>query len=908
VIGPLLETKLHAPRQRAGSILRPRLCERLQQAAQSRLTVVSGPAGFGKTTLLTQWLAELPGPPAADIPSVAWVSLDVRDNDPATFWTYVITSLRNAGAIPMGSSTVGPPTQPYAAALTPLLNELQASPRDIFLILDDYHVIDSGEIHEAIGHLLDNLPAQAHLVLASRSDPPLALPRLRARGELVEVRSADLRFTAVETADYLTGPMGLALSPADVARLAERTEGWAAALQLAGLSLQNRDDPSAVVKQFAGSDRFIVDYLTDEVLTRQTDDVRDFLLATSILERLNGSLCDAVIMGSGSSPGVLELERANLFVVPLDDHRQWYRYHHLFAEVLRAHLRELRPNRVADLHLRAAAWFETNGDAADAVRHALAAHDLDRAAALMEFAIPMVARERREAEFGRWVLALPAEMLKMRPVLAVAFVGSLAQASQFDTVDERLTAIETSLRPHGGPWPARPPAGLVVVDEVGFRAVPATIELYRAALALSRGELASAALHAREAVAMAPPEGGLVRAAAGALGGLASWTAGDLSGAHAAYTESIKGLTSVGYLADVLGCSITVGDIERTNGQLSQSVRTYRHALGLAMNTPEGAPLRGAADMHLGIAGVLLERGDLAGAAAALADSDRLGAANGLPQHPYRSRVVAARLREALGDLDHALELLDEADQLYNGDYSPNVAPVPAVRARLHLRRGELSKAGQWLNDSRLPTADLSYLREYEHITFVRLLLARSQAKKDPATMEEATGLLHRLLKAAEEGKRFGTVIELHVLLALAQQAQEQSPAALESLERAMVLAEPEGYVRVFTDEGPAIASLLKAFLKQRPAADSYARRLLGETAGPVIPSQSGLVEPLSSREMDVLRLLATNLTGPEIARQLHISLNTLRTHSRTVFRKLQVNSRRAAVRRATDLNLLRAG
>jgi LuxR family maltose regulon positive regulatory protein len=906
VIGPLLETKLHAPRHRVGSIGRPRLLERLQLAAQSRLTLVSAPAGFGKTTLLTQWLADLSNPGAGVVPSVAWVSLDGRDNDPVTFWTYVITALQGAAGDTVGSVTLGLLTQPFAIALTPLLNDLQALPRDAFLVFDDYHVIESSEIHDAVAHLLDNLPAQIHVVLASRSDPPLALPRLRARGELVEVRVADLRFTSGEAAAYLAGPMGLTLTSRDIATLTERTEGWAAALQLAGLSLQNRDDPSTVVTQFAGNDRFIVDYLTDEVLARQDDDVRDFLLTTSILERLNGSLCDAVTGGSGGRARLVELERANLFLVPLDDHRQWYRYHHLFAEVLRAHLRELRPDLMADLHLRAASWFESNGDAADAVRHALAAPNLARAAELMELAIPMVARERREAEFGRWVSALPAEMVQIRPVLAVAFIGSLAQASQFDSVDERLTAIETSLRPPGGPWPTQPPAGLVVADEVGFRAVPATIELYRAALSLSRGELAFTAAHAREALSLAPAEGGLVRAAAGALGGLASWTVGDLPAAHAAYAESIKGLTSVGYLADVVGCSITVGDIERTNGRLSQSLHTYRQALSLATNTPDGVPLRGAADMHVGIAGVLLERGDLKGAAESLASSDRLGATNGLPQHPYRSRVVAARLREAGGDLDGALELLDEAERVYNGDYSPDVAPVPAVRARLHLRRGELAQAGQWANDRRLSITDLSYLCEYEHITFARLLLARWHAQQDPAALQEATDLLQRLLAAAEEGGRSGTVIELLVLLALAQQVQAQNPAALASLTRAMELAESEGFVRLFVDEGPAMMTLLKNLIRQAPASP-YARRLVSAAGLPVVPLQSRLVEPLSSREIDVLRLLATDLDGPEIARQLHISLNTLRTHSRTIFRKLQVNNRRAAVRCAAELDLLPA-
>ncbi|MCW2547950.1 MAG: ATP-dependent transcriptional regulator, MalT-like, LuxR family [Mycobacterium sp.] len=907
-MGPLLETKLHAPRSRQGAVSRPRLSERLGRSARSRLTVVSAPAGFGKTTLLTQWLADVA---EGGTTAAAWVSLDTRDNDPATFWTYVITSLQTAAGDSLGTAALEllQPQQPPEAALSTLLNDLEALPREVVLVLDDYHVIVAQDIHDAIGYLLDNLPPQVHLVLATRVDPPLALSRLRARGELVEVRSADLRFTLDEAASYLSGPMGLTLTSADIAILANRTEGWAAALQLAGLSLQDRDDPGAVVAKFAGDDRFIVDYLTDEVLARLSDDVRDFLLSTSILDRLTGPLCDAVTGRSGGASQLLALERANLFLVPLDDRRQWFRYHHLFADVLRAHLAEQPAARISELHLRAADWFQANGEIGEAVRHALAAKDFSRAADLMELAIPVVARERREAELGGWVLALPDELLQLRPVLAVAFVGSLAQASKFDTVGERLTAIDASLRPHGGAWPERPPPGLIVVDETGYRAVPATIELYRAALALSCGDLGDTVVHAREALSLSPPEGGLVRAAAGALGGLASWTVGDLAGAHAAYTESVRGLASVGYVADVLGCTITVGDIERTHGRLGQALRTYRDALDLATPEAGGTPLRGAADMHVGMAGVLLERNDLTAAAEQLAASERLGEHNGLPQHPYRSRVVAARLRQAEGDLDAALELLEEADRVYNGDYSPNVQPVPALRARLRLRRGELSQAQQWAREQQLTAGDeLSYLREYEHVTLARLLLAQHQALGDAAALDAATSLLHRLLSAGEAGSRGGTVIEILVLLALAQQAQADLPAALATLRRALTLGEPEGYARIFAEEGPPMAALLKAVTKQEPAIAAYARRLLAattRTADPVSGRQTGLIEPLSSRELDVLRLLVTDLDGPDIARQLHVSLNTMRTHSRSIFRKLQVNNRRAAVRQALELDLL---
>ena len=902
VVSPLLASKVRVPGRRREAVPRPRLAERVGRAA--RLTLVSAPAGFGKTTLLTQWLAEAPD----GGPAVAWVSLDERDNDPGTFWTYVITALHGAtdgagaGALGLLRSSQ-PPTE---AVLVSLVNDLHGLPGEVVLVLDDYHLIESRDIQDGMAFLVEHLPAQVHLLLATRVDPPLPLARLRARGELVEVRSTDLRFTPAEAAEYLAGPMGLALSPEDVATLAERTEGWAAALQLAGLSLQDRDDPSAVVAKFAGDDRFVVDYLAEEVLARQPTDVRDFLLETSVLERFTGPLCDAVTGQAGGAARLVALERSNLFLVPLDDHRQWYRYHHLFADVLRAQLLGQQPGRVTELHRRASAWFQDHGDPAAAIRHALAGDDYDRAADLIELTMPVMRRERREAELARWVREVPDEVVRVRPVLGVAFVGALAQVSDFATVDKRLSDIERSLRPDGGPWPERPPPGQVVVDQDGYRSLPASVEMYRAALALAHGELDATVAHARAALSLAPPGDDLIRAAAGALGGLAAWATGDLAGAHAAYTESIAGLASVGFVADVLGCSITLGDIRSTQGRLGDALHTYQRALDLAAAQSD-VPLRGTADMHVGIAAVLVERDDLAAAAEHLAVSQRLGEHNGLPQNPYRERLVLARLREAEGDLDAALELLDEADRVYNSDFSPDVRPVPAVRTRLRVRRHELAHANAWASQRQLSARDEpTYLREYEHVTLARLLLARS-AEGSPRDLDEAIGLLDRLLVAAEEGQRDGTVIEVLLLQALARQAGGDAVAALGALGRAVVRAEPEGYLRLFADEGPPMAALLRLLAKDGRAPRGYVLRLLAATAARPdrAPSAQPLVEPLSQRELDVLRLLASDLDGPDIARELSVSLNTLRTHTKRVYTKLGVTSRRAAVQRGQALQLL---
>ena len=533
-----------------------------------------------------------------------------------------------------------------------------------------------------------------------------------------------------------------------------------------------------------------------------------------------------------------------MFLVPLDDRREWYRYHHLFADVLQAYLLDELPDQVAELHRRASAWFEAHDDAAQAISHALAGGDTGRAADLMELAMPVMRRDRREAELARWVHALPDEVVRTRPVLGVAFVGALAQASKFDTIGERLDRIEASLRSAGGAWPEQPPRELIVVDQVNYQSLPAHIAMYRAALALASSDIDATIAHARQALSLAPPGDALARASAGALAGLALWTTGDLVGAHAAYTQTVAGLTSAGFLADVLGCTIMLGDIRRTQGQLTAALRTYQRALDLAAQAPGSEPLRGTADMHVGLAGVLLERNDLAATQEHLHISRGLGEHNGLPQNAYRWRVVMARLRAAEGDLDDALALLDEAERVYFGDYSPDVQPVAAVRARVQIRRGELAHAQAWARERQLsPDDDPSYLREFEHLTLARLLIAQHRVEPDGHTLAEALALLDRLLTAAEQGGRGASVIEVLILQATAHDVGGQAPAALAALHRAVTLAQPEGYVRLFTDEAAPMAAMLKTLRKQ-PGAPDHVKRLLAATTdrrGPrVHPPASG--------------------------------------------------------------------
>ncbi len=928
----LVDTKFFKPLVRRSLVARARLSEALARGADAKLTLISAPAGFGKTTALVGWLAQ-----ADPQRPVAWLSLDESDRQPASFITYVVTALHRAapdvgaGVLPLLQAA----QPPMETVLTTVLNELGSLPHGLDLVLDDYHLADGPEVAAGTAFLLEHLPQQVHVVLSSRVDPDLPLARMRARGELVEVRAADLRFTRDEVSAYFHDTAGLSLTGRDVAVLEKRTEGWIAALQLAALSMRGRQDVAAFIDGFAGDDRYIVDYLVEEVLARQPDDVRGFLIQTCVLDRLTGALCDAVTAPHRGGKAMLErLDRANLFVVPLDDNRRWYRYHHLFADVLKMHLFDTQPDQVAELHRRASHWYDEAGEVSPAVRHALAGGDVDRAAELVERAIPALQRSRQEAVIRGWLDELPDQVVRVRPVLASGFVGALMAMGEFDDAARRLPDVERqTTADDAGVLPRSPE--ILVADEAELARLPGVVQLHRAGLALVAGDAPGTDRHARLAIARAAPGDHVTRAGAAALSGLAAWGAGDLQAAYRGYRACVEGLTEAGHIADVLGCSITVGDLLVTQGMLGDALAAYEHALALAARQPD-VP-RGTADMYVGIGQIALERGDLPTADAYLQRSRDLGEDLGLPQNPYRSRVAMAGLRHAQGDLTGALHLLGEAQQVYAGDFSPDVRPIAALRARMLAAAGHVDEALGWVTEHRLSVDDdLSYVREYEHITLARVLLARYRAQRSEPAVSDASRLLDRLLVAAEQGKRTGSVIEILVLRALAQHACGDVLTAVSTLERAAGLAEPEGHVRVFVGEGPPIVALLRLLAAKRPTA-SYVRRLLAAAgasrhtvAGPPAstahvsaprtpsPPESpapaaavdhtapgGVVDPLSERERQVLRLLATDLDGPDVARRLAVSVNTLRTHTRNIYAKLGVNSRRAAIRRAGELHLI---
>jgi LuxR family maltose regulon positive regulatory protein len=805
----ILATKLYIPLPRSKIVHRSRLTKRIDKGLHGNLTLISAPAGFGKTTLVSEWITGCERP-------AAWLSLDEGDNDPIRFLTYLIAAIKKIasnigeGALGLLQSPQPPPTE---SILTTFLNEISTIKDNFILILDDYHVINTKRVHDTLSFLLDHMPPQMHLAITTREDPDLPLPRLRVRSQLTELRASDLRFTHSEAAEFLNQVMDLTLSTEDIAELENRTEGWIAGLQLAALSMQGRDDISGFIKAFAGHDRYIVDYLVEEVLQSQPKRVRSFLLQTSNLRRLSGPLCDAVT-GQKDGKGMLEsLERGNLFVIPLDDKRQWYRYHHLFADVLHAHLMKEYPDREHTLHRRASEWYEHNGSPADAIHHALAAEDFERAAGLAELAWPAMDLSFQSATWLGWVKALPEKLIGTRPVLSVCYAWALLNLGELEDGEARLRDAERLLDNMAdmSEQESRPSLDIVIVDEVQYRSLPAVIAGARAYIALSLGDIPGAVKYARQSLDLLPEEDHVQHASGEAFLGLAYLTNGDLDEAHQTFTDFSENMRLAGNITFAISPAFVLADIKVVQGCLHDAISIYERSLEVAREQGEPAA-RGTGDLYLGLSGLHWELADEEAARKNLMISEELGEQASLPDWPCRFHIAKARIKESQRDLKEALDLLEKAERLYYRNPVPEVRPIAALKTRVRVKQGRLTEVLSWVRERGLSVDDdLSYLREYEHITLARVLIAEYKIDRANRSIHEAMGLLERLLKTAEEGGRMGSVIEILVLQALAHEAQGNIPLALEPLERALALAEPEGYVRTFLDEGMPMAQLLSA-------------------------------------------------------------------------------------------------
>jgi len=927
---PILTTKLYIPpiRPTSSVVPRPRLIERLNDGPHSRrkLTLISAPAGFGKSTLTSDWIHQSKAP-------AAWLSLDEGDNDFVRFLTYFIAALQTIearqevagnigkGALGMLQSPQPPPTE---IVLTSLINDIAALSDRIILVLDDYHLIETQPIHNALTFLLEHLPPQMHLVIATRDDPHLPLARLRARGQLAELRATDLRFTSSEAAEFLNQVMGLDLSVEDIAALENRTEGWIAGLQLAALSMQGHEDTTNFIESFTGSHHFVLDYLVEEVLEQQSESVQTFLLQTAVLNRLTSSLCDAVcsvgtassskgtaLTGQDNGQQTLEyLEHANLFIVSLDEERRWYRYHHLFADLLRRRLRQIQPDWIPTLHHRASEWYEQNGFADEAIEHALRAEDFERAAYLIERVAEAVWVRGEHTKLRRWLDGLPLELVFSKPQICIFRAWDLFASGQHSAAERSLQAAEQSLVPTAD---RAPEATLIEQDQLSGAdrmKLLGRVATIRSFLASHRGDAPGIIQHARQALEYLPKQDLTWRSTAAIALGDAHGIKGEVVTAYRAHLEALEASKAAGNIYMILVASLKVTVTLRQQGRLQRAIEICRQQLQLAHES--GMSQTAVVGCLLAIWGeVLAELNDLDGAIHQARKGVELTERGRDVSILSWSYLCLMRVLFSKGDMDGAEEIIHKMENIAGEhDVPPWITNLMAAwQARIWLAQDKLEAASQWAGERGLdadgePT--LLLLHEMEYIVLARVLLAQGR-------LNEATRLLQRLIEAAEAGGRISRVIEILALQVLAFQAGDDTAQAMTALEKALTLAEPGGFIRIFVDEDPPMARLLYEALTRGIAPD-YARRLLAafptaepEQTGPskTQAPQSELVEPLSERELEVLQLIAEGLTNPEIASRLFLALNTVKAHTRNIYGKLGVNSRTQAVTQAQRFGLL---
>jgi LuxR family maltose regulon positive regulatory protein len=875
------------------------------------VVIISAPAGFGKSTLLTSWLAE----EATQSRSVAWLSLSAADNDPSLFWRYFLAALsRLHPAVTATASALlsSPQPPPIATILTIMINDLHSIAGDVVVVLDDYQLIDSPDVHQAMTFLIENRPPRLHLIMLTRADPPLPLSRLRASGELLELRAADLRFGPDETGTYLNQVMGLQLTAGNISELVSRTEGWVAGLQMAALAIRDQADVPAFIAGFTGSNRYVIDYLAEQVLGRQPPAVRAFLLDTSVLDRMCASLCEEITSRHDSQDILEGLEHANLFIDPLDEVRGWYRYHQLFADVLNQRLRHEQPGRVSELHRRASAWYETHGLFTDAVQHAIRGNDVDRAIQLIESGGMSLVLDQQVQTVLTWLDELPAERVPERPALSTVRALGYVFSNRPDEAEASLRDAERCLD-------SEPKT-----DET--RAILGRVAVIRAAICRFSGDIERSVSFGRRALQLLPETEATSRERASARThvALTYQVNGDVRrGNERTLEEAVAAFSAAHALVPLLNSINRLGKFRTMQGRLRAAHATYERGAA-ALSDREGQPAAvNSAAYYAGMGEIDLRWNDLDSAerylhhAVDLVAGDLTVDADAVTE----SYLSLARLHEARGHPVEAYAVLDQFLSLarQRAFFHLLIQRGEAALARLALQQHDLAAATNWA-DGYGDVTDTTYTREEQHLTLARVLIARAE-NGSAGCLNEALGLLKRMLAAATGAGRTNSVIEILVLQALALQAEHERAAAIQVLAQALALAEPERYVRVFVDEGAPIAALLKDMIQARRntlhdqqsgGALRYARRLLTEFH-PRNPSGTstthGRERPvddyLTGREREVLELIAAGLSNREIADRMHVAASTVKSYTNSIFRRLGVSSRTQAVAEARALHLL---